>query len=338
MGKARLDRGVELDVGELGAADDPFLRLGRQIVPALQIVQVFLHDDIAAAGESRVLAADEGGVERVAAFRIFGAVDKAQEIALVEIAEAVDLVLGRDQSPEPAHDLPGQLEAQIHAPRPDVEQDVARGGDCLARPAAKFAERVQLGRAWRTEEPIPHLRSERDDAGEAAFEIAKPDRAQERRKIGAQRAHRVLGLGAGVYGDDQKDRGRGQRRRHRLRQRTRLSCHPRGGHAIGLRRLMPLRGAVSAGETHSLIRRPCDRRAGCASIRYAIAACAWVGSRGCALARRDDRQPALAPDAVGGGEAGPPDDPELLVEPADQIEQIVIEEDPVGVSNPAIAR
>ena len=44
------------------------------------------------------------------------------------------------------HDLACQFEAQIHAPRADVEQNVSgcRGGDVLS--AADLAKRMQLGR------------------------------------------------------------------------------------------------------------------------------------------------------------------------------------------------
>ena len=49
----RLDVVGQLDVGELGAADHPLLLLDRQRVPGVEVVQVLLHDDVAAAGEVR---------------------------------------------------------------------------------------------------------------------------------------------------------------------------------------------------------------------------------------------------------------------------------------------
>ncbi len=78
------------------------------------------------------------------------------------------------------------------------------------RPGAEFAERMQLRRARDAEQPIPDLGPKRDDAGQPAIEVAKPDRAQQVGHIGAERAHRALGLGPGVDRDDEKDRGRGQ--------------------------------------------------------------------------------------------------------------------------------
>src|SRR5262249_55941297 len=49
--RRRLYRVVQFDVGQLGAADDALLLLRRQRVPSVQIVEIFLHDHIAAAGE-----------------------------------------------------------------------------------------------------------------------------------------------------------------------------------------------------------------------------------------------------------------------------------------------
>ena len=59
-----LDGIVQFDVGKLGAADDAFLRLGGQRIPCVQIVKIFLHDDVAAAGKRGVLLADKHGVGR----------------------------------------------------------------------------------------------------------------------------------------------------------------------------------------------------------------------------------------------------------------------------------
>jgi len=61
----------------------------------------------------------------------------------------------------------------------DVEQDVARRGDSVPRPSPELAKRVQLGRACVAEKPVPDLGAERRHAGKSAFEVAKPDRAQQ---------------------------------------------------------------------------------------------------------------------------------------------------------------
>ena len=78
MRRRRLYSVVELDIGELGAADDALLRLRGQRVPFRQVMEIFLHDHIAAAGERRIFLADERRVDNRLAARIIGAVYEAQ--------------------------------------------------------------------------------------------------------------------------------------------------------------------------------------------------------------------------------------------------------------------
>src|SRR5271163_857532 len=121
VGKARFDRLVELDIGQFGAADDAFLRLSRQRVPGSQIMKILLHDDIAAASEAGVLVADENGIERGLTIRVLRAVDKAEQITLVEKAEAVNLVGRRNVVADLAHDLACEFETQIHTLAADMK-------------------------------------------------------------------------------------------------------------------------------------------------------------------------------------------------------------------------
>ena len=65
---------------------------------ASKIVKIFLHDDVAAAGERGVLLADEHGVDRCLALRILRSVDKAEEIAVVEVTESLHFVHRRNGS------------------------------------------------------------------------------------------------------------------------------------------------------------------------------------------------------------------------------------------------
>ena len=60
----RLDRVIQFNVGQLLAPDDELLGLGGKGIPGRQIVQILLNDDVAAAGEGRILRADEGGIAR----------------------------------------------------------------------------------------------------------------------------------------------------------------------------------------------------------------------------------------------------------------------------------
>ncbi len=89
---ARFDVVGHLDVGELCPADDPLLLLDRDGVPRRQVMQVFLHDHVAATDEVRIFVTDRRRLVRGQAGRILGAIDEAEQVALVEVFEAVGLV------------------------------------------------------------------------------------------------------------------------------------------------------------------------------------------------------------------------------------------------------
>ena len=96
MGGRRFDGVVELDVRQLGASHDEFLRLRRKRVPTDQIVEVFLHDNVATTGKGSVLPAHVHGVHRGLGRRVLGSIHEAHQIAVVEVSEAVDFIGGRD--------------------------------------------------------------------------------------------------------------------------------------------------------------------------------------------------------------------------------------------------
>ena len=145
-------------------ADDPLLLLRLEPVPGCEIVHVLLHEHVAPAGKAGVLVTDARGVDRVLADRVLRAVDKAGEIAIVEVAEPVHLVDGRQSAAEPRDDLDGQLEAEIHAVGPDVEEEIARRRDRMAGVGNDLGERVELGRTGIAEERVPGIGADADDA------------------------------------------------------------------------------------------------------------------------------------------------------------------------------
>jgi hypothetical protein len=51
-------------------------------------VKILLHDDVTAAGKRRVFVANDNGRPRNKAAWIFRSIDKAENIALIEIPEA----------------------------------------------------------------------------------------------------------------------------------------------------------------------------------------------------------------------------------------------------------
>ena len=165
-----LDVVGQLEVAELRTPDRALLLLDRQRVPAVEVVQVLLDDDVAAAGEGRVLVADQDRGDRRLALRVLGAVDEAEQVALVEGPEAVHLV---DHPARPAaagHQPLRELEAQVQAVGADVEQQVARRRRRAgAGRRRQLGERVQAGRPRRAEQPVPDAGADADDAGQLAL-------------------------------------------------------------------------------------------------------------------------------------------------------------------------
>src|SRR5262249_14066556 len=144
--------------------DDPFLFLDRDGVPGGEVVQVFLHDQVATAGEVRLAVLDDGRLFGVRTGRVLGAVDEAHQVPFVEVFESVRLVHHGGGAGQLLHQLAGQLEAQVHPPGPQVENQVARGRNRRVPGTDDLAERVQVGRARAAEEPVPGVRPHADHA------------------------------------------------------------------------------------------------------------------------------------------------------------------------------
>jgi hypothetical protein len=124
VGIARFDPVGQLDVRQLRAADGMLLHLNREGVPGLQVMQVFLDDDVTRAGEVRVLIADGDGLHGGPVGRVFGPVDETEQVAHLEVLEPVHFVDDGDGAAQTVHDLGRQLETEVHGPGPDVEQQV----------------------------------------------------------------------------------------------------------------------------------------------------------------------------------------------------------------------
>ena len=64
MRPSGLQGSVELDVGELGSADDPLLGFAGQCGLCVKVMQEFLLDHVAPVGECPILDADDGRLDR----------------------------------------------------------------------------------------------------------------------------------------------------------------------------------------------------------------------------------------------------------------------------------
>ena len=170
-------------------------------------MKILLDDDVASAGESRIFVANKDSIGGRAAGGIFCAVYEAKEIAVVEVAEAVDFIDGGDGAPEASQDLRSELEAEIHALGADVKHQIARCGDSVARAGAKFTKGMKFGRARQAEKTVPRIGTEAHDAGKRTFEGTKSDGPQKRREISAERKDRDSIFVTGIDRDYEKNSG-----------------------------------------------------------------------------------------------------------------------------------
>src|SRR5579872_3370031 len=76
---------------------------------------------------------------------------------------------------------------------------------------------MEFGRPRFSEELVPGIRSESRDAREAALYATEIDRAENSRKIGAQRAHGCVALAVRLNTDNQEYRCAGEWRKNGLR-------------------------------------------------------------------------------------------------------------------------
>lgn len=161
--KAWFHRAIQFDVGQFGSADDFLLHFDGKFVPSLQVMKVLLHDHITAAGKGCIFLADDGGLDRGLFHGIFRPIDEADQVAIVEVLEAVHFIGRGDRAAEPRHDQCRQFEAQIHSLGADMKEDVTRRSHGMM-PAVDLAERVQVLRPRLSEEPVPRVGAESHDA------------------------------------------------------------------------------------------------------------------------------------------------------------------------------
>ncbi|MNG92360.1 hypothetical protein D3C79_512930 [compost metagenome] len=96
------------------AADNALLLFNGQCIPTFHIMQILLHQGVTAAGKGAVFITHHGEVDGSVAFGVFGAVDKADHGALIEITETLNFIHDGDGIAELIQQLGRQLKAQIH--------------------------------------------------------------------------------------------------------------------------------------------------------------------------------------------------------------------------------
>src|SRR3984957_8356476 len=104
----------------------------------------------------------------------------------------------------------------------------------MARSRANLAEGMQCGGPRRPKEAVPRVGPKPHDAGNATFQVAEFHRAPQRAEISAERAQPGAIVRARVERRDQEDRGAGERRGYRLRNRGQSSSRSGRAHCIGM--------------------------------------------------------------------------------------------------------
>ncbi|MBM7823702.1 hypothetical protein JOE55_002076 [Kocuria palustris] len=171
----------QLDVLGLGAPDRIVLLLDAQRVPRLHVVEVLLHDDVAGPRVVRIIGGvDAHPVLGRLALRILGAVDVAEQVALVEELEAVGLVdhLGVTAQPIPHHAR--ELAAHVHVLGPQMQEQIARRGRRPVARALDLLERMQALGAGKIPEPIPQPGADAGHGLQAVVGTTEGDRAGRR--------------------------------------------------------------------------------------------------------------------------------------------------------------
>jgi hypothetical protein len=79
-----------------------------------------------------VFAADHYSLTRGLSSRILSAIDEPDDIAIIEIPEAVNLIGNRNGIADAVHDLGRQFKTEVHTFSSNMEQDVAGRGDGVA--------------------------------------------------------------------------------------------------------------------------------------------------------------------------------------------------------------
>ena len=123
---------------------------------------------------------------RRVASRIFCSVDESDDIAIIEITKAVNLVGNRNRVAEAIHDLSCQFKTEVVAFCSNVKEDVTRSGDGVAGACANLAKRMKLGGSRCTKKFVPGLRPESNDTCKARLHVTKLNGAYEPREVRAE--------------------------------------------------------------------------------------------------------------------------------------------------------
>ena len=167
---------VQFDIVDLGATNDFFLQRRRHLSPGLHVVQVFLNHHVASTTELRVFVSDQCRMGDIWSDGIGGSIHESQQVARIEIAEALYLVDYGDAVAKRLKQQTLQFKTQIQTRGPNVKQNIAgRGGRVVLRPLDRGKRLELLGPRLRVK-ALPEITAQPDDARQPRVLIAKADR------------------------------------------------------------------------------------------------------------------------------------------------------------------
>ena len=203
---------VELDVVGLAATDHRLLLLGGHRVPGCEVVEVLLHDHVAAAREGGILIADERRLGHARATRVRRCRRRSRAgRARRSSGTPAPRRPPTTASPSCSSSSRSTLEAEVRPVGTDVEEQVARRRRRRMRAGGDRDERSQLGRSAAMAEPFPRGRSDADDAREVRPHVAEADRLCE--VVESRRRHRGGGEVGGIRADRRHEEHRELRER-----------------------------------------------------------------------------------------------------------------------------
>ena len=113
---------INFDIVYLRAADNLLLQGCRYAGPCIEIMEIFLDDDIAAASEVAILIADQRRGWQIGTGRIGRSIDEAEQVARIEIPEARNFIDNRDGRAEACKQNTFELKAEIGPFGPDMKK------------------------------------------------------------------------------------------------------------------------------------------------------------------------------------------------------------------------
>jgi hypothetical protein len=185
-------------------------------------MQILLDDDVATAGKVGVFIADERGVRQIEAGWIGRTVDKAQQVARIEISKARDFIGDRHVGAKTVEQEALELEAHVGAFSPDMEEKIARRRRRRVDRPLDRRKGFEFLRSLARMETVPEIASDPRDARQPTGEVAKPHRLDQIVQPIERRADARQGGLLGRDGDHEKDRRPRQGRIDALR----IDRHP----------------------------------------------------------------------------------------------------------------